>query len=394
MKKLLFIVPFIYLIIPSFGQSNHLYGLWLYNSTQKFVSVDAASGERTVISTIPVMNGLLNCSSAYVADSGQYIFAAFNEGTESNTLYTIDIVDGKVKYHPENPENTGEYEYDPVTDKLYGLWWDNGIQKFVSVDRVTGERTEISSIAGIEGVIMGSSAFCSDSGQYMFVGYQSRTETYHINTININNGTVKYKPLNPEFTGEYKYDPVTNKLIGLWLNGTTQKLVSVDRVSGERTEIFNMTDNSGVISGSSAFDADSGMYLFVGISGDLTRQYLYTIDIAHATVKNKVLNPEYTGEYQVIRYEPKISGVNPSGRDDLFEVYPNPLSGDLHLTLTINVKRVEILSISGRPVRNYEIENPDEKCTLDLSGLSNGIYMVKMSGISGLVHVTKLVIHN
>ncbi len=394
MKKLLLIVPFICMIIPANSQSNDLYGLWLYNSTQKFVSVDAISGERTEISTIPVIDGLLNCSSAYVPDSGQYIFAAYNSSTASNILYTIDIVDGTVKYHPENPENTGEYEFDPVTNKLYGLWWDNGTQKFVSVDRVSGYRTEISSITGIQGVIMGSSAFCADSGQYIFVGYRSATETYHIITIDINDGTVKYHPLNPEFTGEYKYDPVTNKLYGLWLYGTTQKLVSVDRVSGERTEIFNIPDNSGVISGSSAFDADSGRYLFVGISGDLTKQYLYTIDVTHGTVKNKALNPDNTGEYQVIHYVPKITAVKPSAWKDQVEIYPNPVSGNLPLTVPANAKRVELLSINGQPVRNYEIENRNEQCTLNLSGISNGIYLVRMTDNSGQVNITKLVINN
>jgi outer membrane protein assembly factor BamB len=394
MKKLFLILPFICLMIPSYGQSSHLYGLWLNNSTQKFVSVDATSGERTEISTIPVSDGVLNCSSAYVADSGQYIFATYDGSTASNILYTIDIVDGTVKYHPENPENTGEYEFDPVTNKLYGLWWDNGTQKFVSVDRVTGDRTEISRISGIQGVIMGSSAFCSDSGQYIFVGYKSSTETYHIYTINVNNGTVKYNPLNPEFTGEYKYDPATNKLYGLWLNGTTQKLVSVDRISGERTEIFNIPDNSGVISGSSAFDADSGRYLFVGFSGDHTKQYLYTIDITDGTVKNKVLNPDYTGEYQIINYVPRISAVKPCSAEVPVEIYPNPLSGNLPLTILENVKRVEILSINGRPVKNYEIENSIEKCTLDLSGISNGIYMIRMSLSSGQVYITKLMINN
>lgn len=394
MKKLSIFVPFICMMIPSYGQSNHLYGLWLHNSTQTFVSVDATSGERTEISTIPANAGLLNCSSAYVADSGQYIFAASNINTTSNILYTIDIVDGTVKYHPENPENTGEYEYDPVTDKLYGLWWNNGTQKFVSVDRVTGNRTEISSIAGIQGVIMGSSAFSADSGQYIFVGYHASTETYHIITMDVNTGTVKYNPVNPEFTGEYKYDPVTNKLYGLWLNGNTQKLVSVDRVSGERTEIFNIPDNSGIISGSSAFDPDSGRYLFVGISGDLTKQYLYTIDITNGTVKNKVLNPDNTGEYQVIHYVPKISAVKSPSRKDRIEVYPNPASGSVQVTVSANAICIELLSMDGYSVRNYETENLNGQYTLNLSGLSDGIYMLKVTENSDQVHTTKLVIRN
>jgi hypothetical protein len=394
MKKISVLVPLICMMIPSYGQSNHLYGLWLHNSTQIFVSVDATSGERTEISNIPVNAGILNCSSAYVADSGQYIFAASDINATSNILYTIDILDGTVKYHPENPENTGEYEYDPVTNKLYGLWWNNGTQKFVSVDRVTGYRTEISSISGIQGVIMGSSAFCADSGQYIFAGYHSATETYHLITIDVNTGTVKYNPVNPEFTGEYKYDPVTSKLYGLWLNGNTQKLVTVDRASGERTEIFNIPDNSGIISGSSAFDSDSGQYHFVGISGDLTRQYLYTIDIAGKTVKNKVLNPDNTGEYQVIHYVPKISAVKSPARMDKVEAYPNPASGSLQVNVSANAKRIEILRMDGYSVRNYETENLNGRYTLDLSGLSDGIYLLKVTENSDQVHITKLVIRN
>ena len=394
MKKLLLFVSFICGIIPSYSQSSDLYGIWLDNSTQKFVSVDAISGERTEISNILGNPGIVGSSSACNADSGQYIFVGYNSSTESYILYTIDITDGTVKYQPKNPENTMEYEFDPVTNKLYGLWLDNGTQKFVSVDRVTGNRTEISNVTGSQGIVSNSSTFCADSGQYIFVGYNSSTESYHINTIDLKDGTVKYNPVNPEFTGEYKYDPVTNKLYGLWLNGTTQKLVSVDRISGERTEIFNIPDNSGVVSGSSAFDADSGKYLFVGVSGDPAQFYLYTIDITNGTVKNKVLNPDNTGEYQFIHYVPKITAVKSVTRKDPVEVYPNPVSGNLPLTLPANIKRVEILSISGHPVRNYEMANPDERGTLNLSGISNGIYLIRMTDNSGQVHITKLVINN
>ncbi len=394
MKKLLLIVPFICLMIPSYSQSNDLYGLWLDNSTQKFVSVDAVSGERTVISNIPGNPGVVGSSSTFNADSGQYIFVGYNSSTESYILYTIDIIDGTVKYKPQNPENTGEYAFDPVTNKLYGLWLDNGTQKFVSVDRVTGNRTEISNLTGSQGVAGGSSTFCADSGQYIFVGYNSSTDSFYINTIDIKDGTVKYNPLNPDNTGEYKYDPVTNHLYGLWLNGNPQKLVSVDRVSGERTEISDIPGIQGIVYGSSAFDGDSGRYLFVGVSGDPVKFYLYSIDITNGTVKSKVLNPENTGEYQIIHYVPKITAVKPPNAEDQVELYPNPLSGNLPLTVLENVNRVEILSVNGRPVRNYEIENPNEKCTLDLSGLSNGIYLVRMSDSSGRVHITKLVINN
>ena len=132
----------------------------------------------------------------------------------------------------------------------------------------------------------------------------------------------------------------------------------------------------------------------MGVSGDLNKQNLYTIDVTHGTVKNKVLNPDNTGEYQVIHYVPEITGVKSFTRRDPIEVYPNPVSGNLPLTLSANVKSVEILSISGHPVRNYEIENPGERCTLNLYGISNGIYLVRMTDKSGLVHITKLVINN
>ena len=183
---------------------------------------------------------------------------------------------------PLNPDQTGEYVFDPATNRLYGIWLDNPYHKLVSVDRVSGERTEISHISDNPGIVLGSATFCADSGQYIFTGYRSSTASYYIYTVDIKYGTVIHCPLNPENTGEYQYDPLTNRLYGLWRDGDTQKFVSVDRSSGERTEISDIPENPGIVSGSSAFNADSGLYMFVGMTGDPAAYYIYTIDVTEA----------------------------------------------------------------------------------------------------------------
>ncbi len=81
-----------------------------------------------------------------------------------------------------------------------------------------------------------------------------------------------------------------------------------------------------------------------------------------------------------------IDDERPSGTD-IMEVYPNPFSGDSHLTVDLNsaeANRLEIFDILGRKVN--DLSDQLNKDILDLkfgSGLPAGTYWISLSGRSG-----------
>jgi hypothetical protein len=74
-----------------------------------------------------------------------------------------------------------------------------------------------------------------------------------------------------------------------------------------------------------------------------------------------------------------IEGVAPvSAKNDAFSVSPNPASGKCTLTFGNSLrKEIRILSVVGNVV--FETSTDQQKCSLDISALSPGIYFVQVT---------------
>jgi hypothetical protein len=75
-------------------------------------------------------------------------------------------------------------------------------------------------------------------------------------------------------------------------------------------------------------------------------------------------------------------------------VYPNPSNGALHLNLknttTVKIQQVDVYDIYGRALR--KVENIGvHRTTVDLSGLSNGIYFIRVYMDNGETKIRRIV---
>jgi parallel beta-helix repeat protein len=75
-------------------------------------------------------------------------------------------------------------------------------------------------------------------------------------------------------------------------------------------------------------------------------------------------------------------------------IYPNPSNGALHLNLekttTVNIQQVDVYDIYGRELR--KVENIGvHRTTVNLSGLSNGIYFIRVSMDNGETKIRRIV---
>ena len=73
------------------------------------------------------------------------------------------------------------------------------------------------------------------------------------------------------------------------------------------------------------------------------------------------------------------------------KLFPNPTQGNITITNSRNLETIEVYNVLGRLVKRIEIEQ-DNRMDLDLSDLSKGLYLVKMSDINDNAKTQKLIL--
>lgn len=85
-------------------------------------------------------------------------------------------------------------------------------------------------------------------------------------------------------------------------------------------------------------------------------------------------------------YNPSVSVPTVSGKDRAILLYPNPVFDVVHIDMVIPIN-VAISSVEGRLLANY-----NQAKDIDVSGLANGIYLLRITDRSGaLISVEKLI---
>ena len=71
------------------------------------------------------------------------------------------------------------------------------------------------------------------------------------------------------------------------------------------------------------------------------------------------------------------------------EIYPNPVTNQLNISSSEIISKIYIYNITGLLLKIY---NPASNQTvINFSGLSNGIYLVKISSVDGSVVMKKII---
>lgn len=81
-----------------------------------------------------------------------------------------------------------------------------------------------------------------------------------------------------------------------------------------------------------------------------------------------------------------VSSVERSKENDLLNIYPNPVNNYLHFTSNSEIKSVVISELTGKKI--MELTQPLTNNSIDISKLSNGIYLFRATAINGVVNTT------
>lgn len=142
--------------------SSLLYGLSSFDLSLHFVSVDAVSGEYTVLSKLVGVNGVRGQATINPALS-QYYF------TSEEALIAVNIADGKIIKSFKLPyPNTGNLQYNSITKKINGLSFIDGQFHYVEIDILAEEMKKVRPLH-ITGTSGSSGNIDCEKNKYYFV---------------------------------------------------------------------------------------------------------------------------------------------------------------------------------------------------------------------------------
>lgn len=213
--------------------------------------------------------------------------------------------------------------------QLYGIYragsgpWNNTTTVPIArMDNATGVPLSIDSIPNVNAVVLGSSTFDQSTQEYIFSGPDlSVNNQPRVFKANVVTGAVSSTPALTETVNEYQYDLQQQKLFGLGnyiADSTTMppdyrtRLLTVNPVTGNVTELFKFPEVSAVVAGGSTFNSDSARIIFEGVD-TLGQHRMYVIDVLSGNVLQNSLmtNPANTffNEWEYDHASGKLYGL-------------------------------------------------------------------------------------
>ncbi len=83
-------------------------------------------------------------------------------------------------------------------------------------------------------------------------------------------------------------------------------------------------------------------------------------------------------------------GINENNKESI-KIFPNPVNNVLYIKSTSIIKNVKIVDVTGKQINSYSFENGNNNVSIDISGLQNGVYFIKITGKNNNITVNKII---
>ena len=406
MKK---VILLLFIPLISFGQI--LYGLKKTDNGSTsipfdVVNIDPLDGSTTIVLSTNSLIGVAAGATTYDQMNSRYICWGYDNQNNQN-LYVMDLANLQTEINPFNSEQAIEMEYALQNQRTYGLWWDGSAEHFGEVDLSTGLVSSISTLPGVEAVAIGNSTFDSNSGKYIFIGYEANQ--YKLYTVDALTGTIINSPTIWQNGNRYsalEFNNQNGKLYGLFQDTdyedysqsygnyyTDLRLAEIDLISGSSTIIDpQSTVIGGYLTGYNlgglCFDQQSQTYI-VKVQNE-TAGYLKLVDVSDAEViaSTPISNDNYFYELQVDNmpfafdaYDLSSSHQDEESTLENITIYPNPSSAFINIKSNIELE-ASVFDVTGKLIMSEYFT-----AKLDISQLEKGTYILNLSdGVDTSTH--------
>lgn len=373
MKKILLLSLLMVFSVMSFSQNSTVYGMSWNNGKAILVYAATDSGNVHKVDTVFTIGGL-STSISTAGFGGRYIIKT-NDTAMTSRLFDIDMNTGIVNYSPELSEGISEPQYYCDNDSIYGLWWDGNMEYLASVNKITGQRTTICSIPGFKMLPTGQTTFDQLNGRYIVIGMDSLFNS-RLYEIDVNTASVVTDIILANSVTEIQWSGVNDSLYGLYWDGSHARLASLNRVTGQRTDVCQILNTGGLSAGISAFDHTLGNFLFTANDSLFTTR-LFEIDVVNGILLNSPVLSHYITEIVSPEIYCKTENIEQVNKEEnILKLYPNPAYSILNVeNINITDKRYYIYNIQGILMLSGDINLSDYR--INVSCLAPGVYLIR-----------------
>src|SRR3989344_3679389 len=321
--KIIIVLFFSVLTLFSFSQTGRPYAIWedQVAGVYKYVQLDANTGTKTEIASIPGVLGFVMGNSSCMDPVNNYYHFAALSGSGLYLFYTLDASSGAVLTNPVLTENIIGVEYNCADAKLYALREISNNYDIVRFDPSTATSTTVAPIGFLNGYVGGSFCLNTQLGHYSFVALTGLA--FVLKTYNINTGLLVASTPFPDNVVGHKYSCVDNAVYGLWENAGAYQLERIDQVTGLHT-------TSGILPGvtpgfvveSQSVD-ENGYYTFRGFDS-LNNFALFTVDLSTAAITATAPTFDNAVGFEEFSCCSIPTNIDATNKQDLFSVFPIP----------------------------------------------------------------------
>ena len=372
MKKSLLILFQIILLQNIFSQSNRPYAVWEDQSfsVYKFVRMDASTGIKTEISTIPGMTAFIaGNNTAIDFYNNRYHVAGMSGGT-TKRLYTIDISSGTVIYNPVFTDNIIGIEFNCNDSLLYALKEAFGVYYLVTIAPDSATITTIASLNGMNAYVGGSFSLDVNQNLYSFVALVG--SNYRLRSFSTQTGLMINDNIFPATIYGHRYNCEDGYVYGTWDNGGVYKLEKTDINTGIHTTVDTLNGvTPGFVAESQSVNG-SGQYTFRGF--DSNNDYaIFAVDLSGGSIINSSLTTDNAVGFEEASCCSMITSVSEIRHTSDMKIYPNPADDFIYLEYPKQIENIECFDIYGK---NIPVDFNNN--SINVRSLENGIYILKI----------------
>lgn len=319
---------------------------------------EAISGEWLEWDTLEFASGVVMGSSAFDAGTESYMFAGIgSEPGNAIQYWDYDVIDNEILNNPNFYQTINAIQHDMATDRLLALGTYAEDSTFIDFGNGTGyweyewgselielnpEESAITSIApieGINGVILGATAFDSDNDIYALVGMDysgnqkfiqlDGTTGEVISSVNLQiPSNMGFNELECFISGETFLG--IKRPYGINPNAETTALVSVNPLTGELTNLVELPQIYAFSPNASVFEQTTG--LFIMLYYDFNNQsHILVVDPVEAeVVADHQINGSFielqinNREFMVAAYGNANAISEATAETATWQLWPNP----------------------------------------------------------------------
>lgn len=319
---------------------------------------EAISGEWLEWDTLEFASGVVMGSSAFDAGTESFMFAGIGSAPgNAIQFWDYDVIDNEILNNPNFYQTINAIQHDMATDRLLalgtyaedstfidfgngtGYWEYEWGSELIELNPTESAVTSIAAIEGINGVILGATAFDSDNDIYALVGIDysgnqkfiqlDGTTGEVISSVNLQiPSNMGFNELECFISGETFLG--IKRPYGINPNAETTALVSVNPLTGELTNLVELPQIYAFSPNASVFEQTTG--LFIMLYYDFNNQsHILVVDPVEAeVVADHQINGSFielqinNREFMVAAYGNASSIPEATAEAATWHLWPNP----------------------------------------------------------------------